>query len=278
MKFTLHTSFFNVIKNSYNIELATQNWSEFLSLIPGFHEILLVVNTSEENTLQYTKELAVKYRKQNVVIEVLESNFSYTDPAFDGMIKNYGFQQSTGDVNILCDADETIPLYTAKSWLKVGKQLLENKEIDGLLIPSIDLFGSFEKATAVGQKWYMVKNKSYIKRGVFAGAIKADGKIDISRSDSTEATYSDSSLIKSAHLFDPRMTYEQKLKELQSGNWPFVFHLGSLNIEQRIKQNEFWNPVWNNRAGEEVKNIKLKKEEFDNTTTFEHGLKHWSGK
>lgn len=278
MKFSIHTSLFNVIKMDFDYKSSIDNWSTFLSLIPGYHEINLVVNTSEDNTLEVIKQCAIDYRKQNVVINVIESNIPYSDPAFDGKIKDIGFQESTGDINILCDADEIIPLYTAKSWLKVGNQLMENNEIDGLLIPSIDLFGSFEKATAVGQKWYMVKNKSYIKRGVFAGAIKADGKISVDRSDTTEATYLDGSLIKSAHLFDPQMTYEQKLKELQSGNYPFVFHLGSLNIDQRVKQNNFWKSHWENRAGEPVNNIKLNKEEFNNTSTFEHGLKHWSEK
>lgn len=278
MKFSVHSSLFNILKMGFDFRSSIDNWATFLSLIPGYHEINLVVNTSEDNTLEVIKQCAIDYRKWNVVINVIESNILYSDPAFDGKIKDVGFQESTGDINILYDLDEVAPLYTAKSWLKIGEQLMENNEIDGLLIPSIDLFGSFEKATAVGQKWYMVKNKSYIKRGVFGGAIKENGKIDISRSDSTEATYSDGSLIKSAHLFDPRMTYEQKLKELQSGNWPFVFHLGSLNVEQRVKQNEFWAPVWSNRAGEEVKNIKLKKEEFENISTFEHGLKHWGEK
>ncbi len=276
MKFSLHTSLFNIIKMGFDYRSSLDNWSTFLSLIPGYHEINLVVNTSEDNTLEVIKQCAIDYRKQNVVINVIESDIPYSDPAFDGKIKDVGFQQSTGDINILVDLDECFALYTAKSWLKVGEQLMENKEIDGLLIPSIDLFGSFEKATAVGQKWYMVKNKSYIHRGVFAGAIKENGKINIERSDTCEALMPDGNLIKSAHLFDPRMTYEQKLKELQSGNWPFVFHLGSLNVDQRVKQNNFWKQHWDARAGEDVKNIKLKKEEFDNTSTFEHGLKHWN--
>ena len=124
----------------------------------------------------------------------------------------------------------------------------------------------------------MVKNKSYIHRGVFAGAIKENGKFDVTKSDSTEPLMPDGNLIKSAHLFDPRMTYEQKLKELQSGNWPFVFHLGSLNVDQRVKQNVYWAPIWNARAGEEVTNIKLSKDEYKNQTTFKHGLRFWSEK
>lgn len=278
MKFTIHSSLFNIVKMGFNYQSSIDNWSTFLSLIPGYHEINLVVNTSEDNTLEVIKQCAIDYRKRNVTINVIESNIPYSDPAFDGKIKDVGFQESTGDINILVDLDETIPLYTSKSWLKVGEQLMENNEIDGLLIPSIDLFGSFEKATAVGQKWYMVKNKSYLRRGVFAGAIKPDGKIDITKSDTTEVVDGNGNLARSAHLFDPRMTYEQKLKELQSGNYPFVFHLGSLNVDQRVKQNNFWKQHWDARAGEDVKNIKLKKEEFDNTTAFEHGLKNWNEK
>ena len=278
MKFSVHTSLFNIVKMGFDFRSGLDNWSTFLSLIPGYHEINLVVNTSEDNTLEVIKQCAIDYRKQNVVINVIESNIPYSDPAFDGKIKDIGFQSSTGDINILLDLDETIGLYTAKSWLKIGEQLMENKEIDGLLIPSIDLFGSFERATAVGQKWYLVKNRSYIRRGVFAGAMKENGHFRVEVSDSTEPILPDGNLIKSAHLFDPRMTYEQKLKELQSGNWPFVFHLGSLNIEQRIKQNEFWKIHWENRAGEPVNNIKLKKEDYKDQNCFEHGLRFWSEK
>jgi hypothetical protein len=262
----------------FDYKLAFDNWSTFLSLIPGYHEINLVVNTSEDNTLEVVKQCAIDYRKQNVVINVIESNIQYSDPAFDGKIKDIGFQASTGDINILLDLDEACPLYTSKSWYKLGQNLLEQQDFDGFLIPSIDLFGKFENATGVGQKWYMVKNKSCIHRGVFAGAIKENGTFRIDVSDSTEPLYPDGNLIKSAHLFDQSMNYEQKLQELKTGKWPFVFHLGSLNIDQRIKQNEYWSPVWNLRAGEEVTNIKTKKEQFDNISTFEHSLKHWSEK
>lgn len=277
MKFTVHTSLFNVIQNSYDVERSIGNWAEFLALMPEFHEIILVVNTSEDNTLQYIKDLAVKYRKQNVNIEVLESSISYSDPAFDGKIKDCGFQASSGDYNILLDADETIGLYTYKSWIRAANQLGES-DFDALLIPSIDLFGDFEHATAVGQKWYLVKNRAYLHRGVFAGAIKSNGKIDINRSDTTEVVLGDGSLAKSANIFDLRMTYEQKLEQLRTNQFPFVFHLGALDLDQRIRQNAYWQPIWSQRAGEEVTNIKLSKDQYKDQTAFEHGLKHWTVK
>lgn len=277
MKFTIHTSIFNIIKNSYNIERSIENWTEFLSLIPEFHELILVVNTSEDGTLQYVRELAIKYRKYNVTIEVLETDIPYTNPAFDGMIKNHGFQAATGDYNILVDADETIPLYSAKSWIQAANRL-KDSDFDALLIPSIDLFGDFEHATAVGQKWYLAKNRSYLHRGVFAGAIKPNGKIEITRSDTTELILADGNLAKSANIFDPRMTYQQKLEQLKTNQFPFVFHLGALDLDQRIKQNAYWLPVWEARAGEKVNNIKINKDQLKDQTVFEHGLKHWSVK
>ena len=134
MKFTVHTSLFNIIKNSYDVERSIGNWAEFLSLMPEFHEIILVVNTSEDNTLQYIKDLAIKFRKQNVNIEVLESNIPYSDPAFDGKIKDVGFQASSGDYNILLDGDEVAPLYSTKSWIQAANHL-KDSEFDALLIP-----------------------------------------------------------------------------------------------------------------------------------------------
>ncbi len=276
MKFSIHSSLFNVVKMNFDYVEAIANWSAFLSLMNGFHEINLVVNTSEDNTLEVIKEAAVKYRKYNVVINVIESDIPYSDPAFDGKIKDVGFQASTGDINILVDLDEVFALYTYKAWERLGKMLMENQELDALFIPSIDLFGSFEKATAVNQKWYMVKNKAHIHRGVFAGAIKQDGSIDVNRSDTTECIYNDGSLVRTGQIFDQRMNYIDKLKELQTDKWPFVFHLGSLNLDQRIKQNEYWLPVWENRAGEKVTNIKLDKEQYKETTTFDHKLKYWN--
>lgn len=277
MKFTVHTSLFNVIKNSYDVERSIGNWAEFLSFMPEFHEIVLVVNTSEDNTLQYIKDLAIKFRKQNVNIEVLESNIPYSDPAFDGKIKDVGFQAATGDYNILVDADEVFSLSNSKSWIQAANQL-KDSDFDALLIPSIDLFGDFEHATAVGQKWYLVKNRSYIRRGVFGAAWKDDGHFSIEKSDSTEPIMPDGSLVKSAHIFDPRMTYQQKLEQLKTNQFPFVFHLGALDLDQRIKQNAYWLPVWEARAGEKVNNIKINKDQLKDQTVFEHGLKHWSVK
>lgn len=262
---------------NYDQNRAIDNWSTFLSLFPEYHEINLVVNTSEDNTLEVIKESAIKYRKNNVVINVIESDISYSDPAFDGKIKDIGFQNSTADYNILLDLDECAPLYSAKSWIQAANQL-DDSDFDGLLVPSIDLFGDFEHATGVGQKWYLVKNRSYIHRGVFVGGIKENGKFAVDKTDTTEPCLPDGNLIKSAHMFDPRMTYEQKLSELKTNKWPFVFHLGALDLDQRIKQNAYWAPVWSARAGEEVTNIKLSKDEYKNQSTFEHGLKHWSEK
>lgn len=275
MKFCVHSSLFNIVRMNFNYHRAIDNWSYFLEQFPDYHEINLVVNTSEDDTLNVIKEAAIKYRKINVTINVIESNIPYSDPAFDGKIKDVGFQNSTSDYNILFDLDECVPLYSAKSWIQAANQL-GNSDFDALLIPSIDLFGDFEHATAVGQKWYLVKNRAYLHRGVFAGAIKSNGKIDISRSDSCEICLPDGSLAKSANIFDPRMTYEQKLTELQTNKWPFVFHLGALDLDQRVKQNQFWLPHWSNRAGEEVTNIKTNKDQYKDQSVFEHKLKHWT--
>lgn len=277
MKFCLHTSIFNVVKMEFDYHRAIDNWSSFLEQFPDYHEINLVVNTSEDDTLNVIKEAAIKYRKTNVVINVIESNIPYSDPAFDGKIKDVGFQASSADYNILLDLDECAPIYSAKSWIQAANQL-GNSDFDALLIPSIDLFGDFEHASAVGQKWYLVKNRAYLHRGVFAGAIKANGYINIEKSDTCEILGPDGNLAKSANIFDPRMTYQQKLTELQTNKWPFVFHLGALDLDQRIRQNAYWQPIWSQRAGEEVTNIKLSKDQFKDQSIFKHGLKHWSVK
>jgi len=274
MKFCIHSSLFNIVRMNFDYHRAIDNWSNFLGQFPDYHEINLVVNTSEDDTLEVIKNAALQYRKTNVVINVIESNIPYSDPAFDGKIKDIGFQNSTADFNILADLDETFALWNYKSWIQAANQL-GNSDFDALLIPSIDLFGDFEHATAVGQKWYLAKNRSYLHRGVFAGAIKPNGKIEITRSDTTELILADGNLAKSANIFDPRMTYQQKLEQLKTNQFPFVFHLGALDLDQRIRQNAYWKPHWEARCGEEVTNIKLSKEQFKDQSVFEHGLKHW---
>lgn len=275
MKFCIHSSLFNIVRMNFDYHRAIDNWSNFLGQFPDYHEINLVVNTSEDNTLNVIKEAAIKYRKINVTINVIESNIPYSDPAFDGKIKDIGFQNSTADFNILADLDETFALWNYKSWIQAANQL-GNSDFDALLIPSIDLFGDFEHASAVGQKWYLVKNRAYLHRGVFAGAIKANGHINIEKSDTCEILGPDGNLAKSANIFDPRMTYQQKLEQLKTNQFPFVFHLGALDLDQRVKQNIFWKSHWENRAGEPVNNIKLDKSEYKNQSVFEHGLRHWS--
>jgi len=251
MKFSSYTSAFNLIKMGFDWQNSILNYSQFMD------EVVIAINTSEDNTFEIVSKFLEEKDISNVIL--CQCAFDYSDLAFDGKIKNFALQHTSGDIKISCDIDERFPLTQKDLWRTVGEYLLSQNEISAFLIPSINLCGDIYHYKDIGYKWYMHKDGLY--RGIVNFAKKQDGKIDTNRSDTCELIDANGNLVQT-------LKFNNSIEGLREGQTPYVFHYWAVDKDQRTKQNEFWQPVWSNRAGREIDN----KTDFSKMQIVKHHL------
>lgn len=258
--FEIYTCLYNSSKFPHDWRDSLQNFCEFS---PGIR-VTIAINQCDDDTLEQVRSWK---SETNNNLNIVETNFLYSDLAFDGKIKNAALQACSADWLIGLDIDERIPGWQLGNWEEAAK-ILEKHGFDAALIPSINLCKNLMQYKDIGRKWYLHKRGLY--RGVVNFAKKDNGKIDITKSDTCEIIDEKGNLVKNMVLpFDI-----QTLREKQE-DCPFVFHLGWVSRDHRLAANEFWAPVWSNRAGHEVKDIILTEKEFDRIDVRNHGLRLW---
>lgn len=255
---SLYVSAFNLESGPFS-----QDWEESLNKMYDFSEELVIGTTSDsqDNTINLLNEYVKNRPKSKLVI----TDFKLNSPDFDGNIKNAALQSTTEPIKVLLDLDEEIPLSTKEVWEWHGKFLLseESKNVDGLLIASINLCKSMKTFKDIGYKFYM--HKAGLKRGIINQAKNQDGSIDITKSDTTEPLDINGNLGRF-------MALPNQIHQLKSGRFPYVFHKWAVSPEKRIEQNKYWKPVWENRAQREVNDIIMNKEKIEKMEVFEHKL------
>jgi len=237
MKFSSYTSAFNLIKMGFDWQKSILNYSQFMD------EVIIAINKSEDETFETVSKFVEEKGISNVIL--CQCAFDYSDLAFDGKIKNFALQHTSGDIKISCDIDERFPLYQKNLWRRTANYLLSQSEASAYLIPSINLCGDIYHYKDIGYKWYMHKDGLY--RGIVNFAKKQDGKIDTDKSDTCELIDISGNLVKT-------LLFNNSIEDLREGQTPYVFHYWAVDKDQRIKQNDFWQPVWSNRAGKEIDN------------------------
>lgn len=279
--FSIVSCGYNIIDMSFDWRENIATWATFLdgTSESGQGEIVIAVNTSKDDTYnaltQYFKELKAKTPWSRVVFKLIQTDFPYTDPEFDGKIKNAALQAASQPYAILLDLDEVLARKNRDTWVVAAEALRRDERLDGLGIPSIDLCKDWSTMKSLGQKFYMVKTGRGLTRGVPAFARKEDGSIDITKSDTTEVLKGDQ-LAQFGYVQNPANPEMMRLNDLQLGNVPYVFHRGYEQRAQRIKQGTFWKPHWENRAKHEVADVVATAEAFDKIPVRPHGLQHWS--
>lgn len=250
--FSIHTSIFNICKMRFDWKEAFENWLSFLN---GTGQLVVAINTSEDDTSAKVKEFFQNWKRTNpqnrTKIEVLDIEIPYTDPAFDGKGKAAALAACTEPYCILLDIDERIVPSMRDKWVRVARDLEYSAHTQALLIPSIDLIGDekhYKSAGQLGCKWYLHKNSPNLTRGVVDFARRADGTFDKTKSDSCELVVRDTfKLASSAPIVANSLPQWMVMSQIESGEIPFVYHLGWMDAEQRVRQAEFWRPVWNLR-------------------------------
>lgn len=236
---SIYTSAFNLIKNKFNYKFHIQQFSQFAD------EVIIAINTSEDNSINEIRDF-ISQNCDNVYI--LETEFSYEDPLLDGKIKNAALQATSQDIKIGLDMDEYIPLWQKPIWENLANQLLYSTA-KSIMIPSINLYKDKSYYFSITPKWYMHKKGLY--RGPVNWAIKNNGTIDTSKSDTCELIDENGNLVYSIQT-------PSDIDSLQSNNFPFVVHNGYLNLEYRLlRNNNFWEKHWKVESGGEIPKHKV---------------------
>jgi hypothetical protein len=259
----------SIYTSLYNLNGGFIDWKDAIENFASFSDELVI------STLPKDKDIIEQYlineysqHKQNALIKIVPIDISLDDLAFDGKLKNAALKACTQPFCILLDGDERIDVKDKEKWVIWAESLSKEVQHDSYLVPVIDIFNSNREYKSIGQKWYLHKNLPHLNRGIVNFAKKGD-KIDHTKSDTCELIYDDGNLCRSISLCGfPSI---ESIKKIGIKIW----HLGWLDKEKRLKSNEFWQPVWNNRAGEEVKNIIHSKDKLDKIEYFPHGLKLW---
>lgn len=259
--FSIYTTAYLINANNFQFISHLINFSNFVG-----PEGEVIVATCKEGIEDGTDQTLYDFIKSNALKNVkliISKDIKFSDPAFDGKLKNFALQNTKNSVKILLDLDETIQYHQRDLWLYYFEKLKEYN-LDGWLIPSVNLAGDIYHYKDIQYKMYL--HRDGLQRGVWKDALNKDGSIDIKMSDTTECLLPDGSLAKFGRL-------PNDIETLRKGPIPYVFHHWAVDKEARIRQNKFWKPHWENRAKREVTDIILNKENLDRIEVFEHKLK-----
>lgn len=233
MKVSVYTSAFNLSSGIFNVRDAMENWLRYAD------EIVIASPIEEIDDVINHVYLSLNNEVSNKIIFV-DTSIHLEDPFFDGKLKNAALQKCSNDIVIQQDLDERIG--GNKSTWESLIDILVNSSADSVMIPVIDLYKDTQHYKSIGRKWYLHKNNGCC-RGVVNFAKKPGGTIDTDKSDTCELINKNGNLV-TALLFD------FSLEDFP--NLPIIFHYGYLNLNKRKQVNEFWQPVWSRRKGEEV--------------------------
>lgn len=278
--FTIATSVFNLVKMRFSWVEAFENWLSFLA---GTGQLVIAVNTSDDGTPEAIREWAAKWQAEHpesaTRVDILDIAIPYSNPAFDGMGKAAATAVATEPYVILLDCDERVNPRQRRKWDVLAREL-EVSPYEAFLVPVVDLIGDerhYKADHLLCAKWYIHKRLPHLTRGVVKHAWNPDGVTwDTSKSDSCELINRETGqLARAASILAPGLPHYLTVPQLESGEIPFVYHLGYLDMEQRVRQSAFWRGVWDERAGQPGKEPETTLATLEAIPRYRHNLPSW---
>ena len=269
-KISIYSSAHNLTKNGFKIVDHFNNFARFGD------ELVIAVNESQDNTWQLLSDLK-NLSPYGDKVFLVEANFSYSDPQFDGKLKNHALQHTAYPFKMGLDLDELVNLDQRPLWNNLCEQLEANPQLDALLIPSVNLWGNRERVRWDGEKnraykWYL--HKAGLTRGPIREAVNGDGTINIAISDGCEILNEQKGLATCARI-DGHLDFCTNFEDYFAGIYQlgiWVWHVGALDFDERVKRNrEFWAGHWETTSGTKVETV-VDKKQLECYNTFEHGL------
>jgi hypothetical protein len=267
VRFSIYTSAFNVVKNKFDYQSALLNFCSFA------HEVVIAVNTSEDNSQEEINRWAREVGATN--LRIVPTDISYEDPLLDGKLKDAALQLCTNDALIGLDLDETVRLSDKDKWESLAYGL-EFAPFDAYMLPSLNLWGDVRTVRwdeKENKKWKWYLHRRGLKRGAVNFGKLLNGHVDIDKSDTCELIYPNGDLVRANRIDNEKATTLAEWTAFLD-TVPFVFHLGYVNLGDRILRNKnFWKKHWEVESGKEVK-VPLEEKELE-YPTFAHNLKLW---
>lgn len=263
MKTSLYSTAWQICKMDFDFKSALDNWATFAD------EISIAVNTSTDGTYD---ALASYAAEQNYPVRLVQTTYDFgKDPYAYGKTVNAALQNCTGDLMILQDMDERF--LVGRDKLQEMHRILRSRfDIQAFFIPTIDLYGSYERAAKIGEKWYGHGPSLY--RGPVNFGIKSNGYIDYNKSSSDELVSITGELIPTLKLLNKELTIEN-LRAYVAEGWPISFHLGYFDLKNRSQRAEWWGKFWKMATNGDPNGHITDVAELEKRHTFEHGLPLW---
>lgn len=262
MKLSIYSTAFNAIKNNFDFKGALDNWFFYAD------EVCISVNTSEDDTFEQISEYG-KSKNYNLIIN--KTSFSYDDPFCYGKIENSALQTCSGDILIQQNLDERWAGDKTRL-LEICENLKNTESCKALYIPTVDLYGSVDQYLNLGQKWYI--HKRGLNRGAVNFGIKQDGRPDYNKTSTDELIDKDGQLVPTIPLLTHLNIYN--LREYANAGWPFTFHLGYLNLKDRVERAKWWKTFWENATGGDKNTHPTDIKELLDKRTTTHMLPLWN--
>lgn len=254
---SIYHSAFNLNKHGFT------RWQD--CLIKSCHfadEVIVAINTSEDDTEEVVKAILKKESKSH---KIINTSFDYKDPWLDGKIKNKALQSCTQEFKLQLDLDEYVPLCQRPLWENMCFKLKFDSNISCIAVPSVDLYKDLNHYKSINHKQYLHKGLAF--RAPQIAARNPDGTINTLMSDGCD-------LVDENGNFIPTGGLDKRLEVLELNQVPFVIHLGYVDLNSRLKRNhEFWHEHWYVEGGGKspAHKIHMKNEDFE-YPYLEHNL------
>jgi hypothetical protein len=262
MKISVYSTAFNIIGKGFNFEDALDNWFYYAD------EVSISVNKSNDETFLKIKNYA-ESKQYNLLIE--ETNFDYSDPFFYGKLENSALQRCTGDILFQQNLDERIG-----GNIDILKQLCANllnqNDYFSFFVPVINLHTDYYNYIDIGQKWYIHKRGA--NRGPVNFGLKENGLPDYNKTSTDELIDKDGNLLPTFPLNKIKDNLDG-LNYFKSG-LPFTYHLGYVDLNERVKRNEFWKNFWEKATGGDSNTHSLNIQDYTSKSVSPHNLQLWN--
>lgn len=265
-QFSVYGFVFGARRAGFDLDAAICNFRDFAEEV-----VIATLAVQEDDTLERLRwHESVSSGSLKVVVVDTDIN---KNNRFDGDLKTAALQVCSHPIRIIMDADERFVSSQRPMWEEAARRLITNVNVDGWLLPTLDLFGSRDHIRAdqpIGLKFRMHKN-SVVRRGVPHWAERGGGYFDTSKSDSTEALRANGELASFSPLVPAQFLHPTTASMLSM--FPYVVHEGFLDLQRRANLGrDFWKKHWEARSGGH-ENVVTKVEDFCEIPVIKHNLK-----
>lgn len=269
MSTSFYSPLFNVIKMGFDYRGALDNWAVYADTIS------LAVNLPEGEPDDGTYEAVRSYAaERRYPVIITQTAFAYSDPFMYGKIVNAALQGCPpSDLYVEQDLDERWRADRGKMSL-LTEVLRCNPTIKAFFVPTIDLYGSYDRAAKIGRKWYC--HGSGLYRGAVQFGIKPDGRPCYEKTSTDELIDEHGNLVPTASLLDDLSI--ESLRVYVANGMPVSYHLGFFDLVNRSQRAQWWSSFWTAATNGDPNNHITDVAELEKRHTFEHDLPLWPTK